>query len=71
MTTPAELAARLDRLEETVAFQDQTIEDLHKVIADQWREIDGLKRQLGVLGDQLREVEAGLPNRPEPPPPHY
>jgi SlyX protein len=71
MTTPAELAARLDRLEETVAFQDQTIEDLHKVIADQWREIDGLKRQLGVLGDQLRDVEAGLPSRPEPPPPHY
>lgn len=67
----ADIQARLDRLEETIAFQDQTIEDLHKVIADQWKEIDGLKRQLGILGDQLREVEAGIPSRPEPPPPHY
>lgn len=71
MTDIAHLAGRMDRLEETIAFQDQTIEDLNKVIADQWKEIDALKRQLGILGDQLREVEAGLPSRPEPPPPHY
>ncbi len=67
----AALTARLDALEEKVAYQDQTIEDLNQVIAGQWKQIDALNRQIGKLDDQLREVEAGMPSRPEPPPPHY
>jgi SlyX protein len=58
-------------LEERIAYQDQTIEDLNATILDLWKEIEGLKRQLGKLGDELSTIAADVPQAPEPPPPHY
>jgi SlyX protein len=67
-----ELAGRIEALETRLAFQDRTIEELNGVITEQWREIDALKRQLGLLEEMLRETQAALPDSgPEPPPPHY
>ena len=62
---------RITALEERIAHQDQTIEDLNATILDLWKEIEGLKRQLGKLGDELSSIAADVPQAPEPPPPHY
>lgn len=64
---------RLEKLETTIAYQEQAIEDLNKVITDQWAEIAQLKRLVGDLGQRLREISdnPALQEPPEPPPPHY
>lgn len=62
---------RVNALEERIAYQDQTIEDLNAAILDLWKEIETLRRQLGKFGDQLSQVAADVPQLPEPPPPHY
>jgi SlyX protein len=68
-----ELAARVEKLETLVAFQDQTIEDLNQTVTDQWKSLELLKRELASLGAQVRDVEAhpALSVAPEAPPPHY
>ncbi|MGN6683030.1 MAG: SlyX family protein [Devosia sp.] len=66
-------AERLERLETTVAYQDQAIEDLSKTVTAQWAEIGELKRLIGNLGERLRDIADNpvLAEPPEPPPPHY
>jgi SlyX protein len=66
------LVARTDTLETTIAYQAEAIEDLNRTITEQWKVIDGLKRSLNILSDQVQEAESrsGL-SAPEPPPPHY
>ena len=65
--------ARIDALEEKIAYQDQVIEDLNTAITDQWREIDTLKRLVASLLDEVKEMElaARATAGREPPPPHY
>lgn len=67
------LAARIEKLETLVAFQEQAIEDLSKTVTDQWKLIETLKRELAGLGAQVRDVEThpALSVADEPPPPHY
>lgn len=66
-------AQRLEKLETTIAYQDQAIEDLNKTITAQWAEIAALKRLVGNLGERVREIadNPALQDAPEPPPPHY
>ena len=66
-------AERLEKLETTIAYQDQAIEDLNKTITAQWAEIAALKRLVGNLGERVREIadNPALREAPEPPPPHY
>jgi SlyX protein len=66
-------AERLERLETTLAYQEQAIEELNATITAQWAEIASLKRLLGNLGERLREIadNPALAEPPEPPPPHY
>lgn len=66
-------AERLERLETTVAYQDQAIEDLSRTVTAQWAEIAELKRLIGNLGERLRDIadNPALAEPPEPPPPHY
>lgn len=69
----SDLAARIESLETTIAFQDQAIEELNQALALHFKEIEALKREVHNLGSQLRDVEshpALTPGR-EPPPPHY
>jgi SlyX protein len=68
----ATLVRRIEALEMDAAHRGQVIDDLNAAITAQWKEIDGLKRQLSRLTEQMAELEA--PSRdgaPEPPPPHY
>jgi len=66
-------AERIEKLETTIAYQDQAIEDLNKSITAQWAEIATLKRLIGNLGERLRDIadNPALAEPPEPPPPHY
>jgi len=66
-------AERIEKLETTIAYQDQAIEDLSKTVTAQWTEIAELKRMIGNLGERLREIadNPALAEAPEPPPPHY
>jgi SlyX protein len=73
MTEIEILAARIDGLEMRIAHQDEIVEDLNATITDLWKQIEDLTYRLTRLGEQLREVEAGVgvTDAPEPPPPHY
>jgi SlyX protein len=64
---------RLEKLETTIAYQEQAIEDLNKMVLAQAAEIAQLKRLVGNLGERLREIadNPALAEPPEPPPPHY
>jgi SlyX protein len=64
---------RLEKLETTIAYQEQAIEDLSRTITAQWTEIAELKRLIGNLGARVREIadNPALAEPPEPPPPHY
>jgi SlyX protein len=66
-------AERLEKLETTIAYQEQAIEDLNKTILAQAAEIAQLKRLVGNMGERLREIadNPALAEGPEPPPPHY
>ena len=66
-------AERLEKLETTIAYQDQAIEDLNKTVLAQPAEIAQLKRLIGNLGERVREIadNPALAEGPEPPPPHY
>lgn len=65
--------ARIDALEEKIAYQDQVIEDLNTAVTDQWKEIDTLKRLVVSLLDEVKEMELAARTTAgrEPPPPHY
>jgi SlyX protein len=66
-------AGRLEKLETTIAYQEQAIEDLNKTVLAQAAEIAQLKRMVGNMGERLREIADNpvLAEPPEPPPPHY
>ena len=65
--------ARLEKLETTLAYREQAIEDLNKTVLAQSAEIAQLKRLVANLADRLREIadNPALSEPPEPPPPHY
>lgn len=72
MSESDDLRRRIEKLEELAAFQERALEELSGTVADQWKQIETLRRELANLGAQLAEVEAtsSTPQR-EPPPPHY
>jgi len=71
MDSIEELSDRIDRLEARLMYQDVTIETLNQTITQQWHKIDALTRQLGLLGERLREAEANAPAPGNERPPHY
>ena len=63
---------RIEALETRAAHQEKTIDELNTVIADQWRELDRLKRLIARIDDQIAAVEhLARTGAKEPPPPHY
>jgi SlyX protein len=67
------LRSRIEALEIARAHQERTVEDLSEALAAQWKQIEGLTRQVARLSDQVQEAQAAAGGRdaPEPPPPHY
>ena len=63
---------RIEQLEARIAHQERTIEDLNNSVTEQWRQIDGLTKQLERVAARLQHVEDNTPpGAAEPPPPHY
>ena len=56
-----------------VTYQDVVIEDLNKMIVEQWNKYDQLMGQLGRLENRIVEAQesSGPSGYGEPPPPHY
>ena len=72
-TTLDGLGARIDTLEMRIAYQDDVIEDLNKVIVEQWSKFDQMLGRLERLESRIRDSQdnAGQDGYDEPPPPHY
>ncbi|GJE39451.1 SlyX family protein [Methylobacterium persicinum] len=63
---------RLDLLEIRLTEQEATVEDLNRIVTEQWQQIDRLTRLVMALREQVEEATARSAQRgPEPPPPHY
>lgn len=66
------MPARLNALEERLAYQDETIETLNQAVTTQWSQIDRLTRLVETLTDRLRETEAKAAlGQSSERPPHY
>ncbi|MEY2756833.1 MAG: hypothetical protein RIR33_611 [Pseudomonadota bacterium] len=65
--------ARIDALEIRIAHQDRVIEDLNQTITQQWKDIDGLKREVARFAERMANAEhaLGADLGEEPPPPHW
>ncbi len=64
---------RIEALESKVAYQEQAMDQLTEALAQHYRDIEALKREVANLRAQVRDVEAhpALSAGREPPPPHY
>jgi uncharacterized coiled-coil protein SlyX len=71
MTDASALSERIDALEMRLTFQDETIETLNQTIAEQWKQIDALTRQLTALKERLQEAESNAAGPINERPPHY
>jgi len=73
MSENEDLAGRFADLEARFAHQEETIQALSDMTAEQWEAIEGLRRQVGRLKDQLSAVEdessTALSENQKPP--HY
>lgn len=68
-----ELLERLEQLETRLAFQDDTIEQLHQEISAQGLEQARLKAQLSLMVKRLQQLQPSelVSEADEIPPPHY
>ena len=71
MSDPKQLSERIDALEARLTYQDDTIETLNVAIAEQWKQIDALTRQVAMLNERLQEAEANTAGPASERPPHY
>lgn len=69
----ARLEKRISDLEQHVAYQDATIQDLSDMTAQQWKIIDGLTKKATRLTEHLMALEESSKSatQQDPPPPHY
>jgi len=51
------LEEKINSIEETLAHQDQQIEDLSKMVAGQWDIIDVLKKNLAEMQGKIERLE--------------
>ncbi|MEQ1694839.1 MAG: SlyX family protein [Hyphomicrobiaceae bacterium] len=67
------LGARIDTLEMRVTYQDEVIEELNKVIVEQWAKLDHALKRIERLENRIRDAQdsVGHDGYNEPPPPHY
>jgi SlyX protein len=63
---------RFTELEMKLAFQEEVIHKLDEALIDQQQQIMALHRQVKLLGNEVRTLDAQTGSQqPEPPPPHY
>ncbi len=64
---------RIDRLESQLAFQDDLLETLNRLVAEQQTSLLLLQRELLALRQRVQQIEGPMVavSANEPPPPHY
>lgn len=63
---------RITALEEMVAHQAKTIDELSDQLAEQWKMVDRMKRAMEILGERLIGMEERTTEAaPVTKPPHY
>ncbi len=63
---------QLVELQTQIAFQEDTLQSLNDVVANQQKQIDALKQEVNFIKQQFSELVAGMgENSPEEKPPHY
>ena len=66
---------RLIEIETRIAFQDDTIEQLNKIVTIQQQQIDQLRKELTAIAARISEPSGAASNiatqSEETPPPHY
>ncbi len=66
------LSAELEDLQARYAFQEDTVQALNQVVAQQQRELDGLGKQCAELKQLLEQLLGEMDQlRPDEAPPHY
>ncbi|GAA0202780.1 MULTISPECIES: SlyX family protein [Kangiella] len=75
MSTLDSLQNQIDELQAKVAFQDDTIDQLNRIVTKQDEVIRLLQSKFSIIGDKIQDIESNLPNKPFNPndevPPHY
>lgn len=73
MANDNELIARIEALEVTQSYQEDTIESLEKTVANQHQDIQLLQTQIRLLSDYIKTMRQDGIRKPEEetPPPHY
>ncbi len=72
--SPGYLEEKIVRLEEQLAFQEDTLQKLDAAVSDQQRQIMALEEQLKHLLNQFRKLESSIPDgglAEDEKPPHY
>ncbi|NQZ33205.1 MAG: SlyX family protein [Oceanospirillaceae bacterium] len=64
---------RISELESRVAFQEEMIDQLNTVIANQDKQLMGLAEAVKILNQKVNQgrPDEGQAEHVEPPPPHY
>ncbi len=63
---------RMSRLEEQVAFQEDTIQKLDNALAHQQQQLMAAERKIELLMQQLQKIEVSQPqSMSDEKPPHY
>lgn len=67
--------SRLTELETRVAFQDDLLETLNRIVADQQRQMVLMQREIRILHDQIKSLSpsdlASNTEQEQERPPHY
>jgi len=73
MPNENDVQARLAELETQLAFQDDLLQSLNRVVIHQEEQLEQLALDVRSLREQVSALSAepGRPNSEEPPPPHY
>ena len=69
MSADENLAMRLEKLESLYAHQERVVTELSDALAEQWKRIDMLTRELLRLRDEVQTANDRA--APDKPPPHY
>ena len=69
----SDMAGRVEWLENLVALQEQTIDELNQALVNQQRQLDTVERQVEILALKLRQLlqTQEQVNIQDVPPPHY
>lgn len=67
------MESRLTNLEVKIAFQDDLLESLNRIVAAQQQQIDLLQEEMRILYEQIKSLSPSqvATSAEEAPPPHY